>query len=68
MCSRASPGEEEPALLLGEQCGLFHHCKDSVGLTMEVKDGDGVLAAASFLPVPPYWDCPGSSEERGSLS
>ncbi|XP_068441965.1 T-box transcription factor TBX1 [Clinocottus analis] len=60
--------EEDPALLLMEQCGLFHHCKDSVGLTMEVKDGDGVSALASFLPVPSYWDCPGSSEERGGLS
>ncbi|XP_042342850.1 T-box transcription factor TBX1-A [Plectropomus leopardus] len=61
-------GQEDPDPLLVEQCGLFHHCKDSEGLTTEKKDGDSVLAPASFLPIPPYWDCPGSSQERSSLS
>ncbi|KAE8295554.1 T-box transcription factor TBX1-B [Larimichthys crocea] len=63
-----STRQEEPAPLLVEQCGLLHHCKDSVGFTMERKDGHSILAPASFLPVPYYWDCPGSSQERGNLS
>ncbi|XP_034557701.1 T-box transcription factor TBX1-A [Notolabrus celidotus] len=58
---------QDPALLLEEQCGLFHHYKDSVGLTIDRKDGESMLAPASFLPISSYWDCPGSSQERGGL-
>uniref|UniRef100_A0AAQ4R1K0 T-box domain-containing protein n=1 Tax=Gasterosteus aculeatus aculeatus TaxID=481459 RepID=A0AAQ4R1K0_GASAC len=64
----ASNPFEEPALFLVERCGLLHHGNESVGLTMEGNDADGVLAPASFLAVPSYWDCPGSPEERGTLS
>ncbi|XP_038548527.1 T-box transcription factor TBX1-A [Micropterus salmoides] len=66
--SKTSTRQEDPAPLLAEQCGLFHPCKDSVGLTMERKDGDSVLEPASFLAIPSYWDWPGSSQERGNLS
>ncbi|TDH15113.1 hypothetical protein EPR50_G00028350 [Perca flavescens] len=65
--SKTSNRQEDPAPLLVEQCGLFHHCKDSVGLCGS-KDGDSVLAPASLIPIPSYWDCPGSSQERDSLS
>lgn len=61
-----SPGPQGPAVLLEEQCELFHHFKDSVGLSIERKDGESALAPASFLPVSSYWDCPGSSQDRGS--
>uniref|UniRef100_UPI0037E877FA T-box transcription factor TBX1-A n=1 Tax=Semicossyphus pulcher TaxID=241346 RepID=UPI0037E877FA len=54
--SETSSRPEEPALLLEEQCGLFHQYKDSVGLTMERKDGESILAPASFLPISSYWD------------
>uniref|UniRef100_A0A3Q3X9V9 T-box domain-containing protein n=1 Tax=Mola mola TaxID=94237 RepID=A0A3Q3X9V9_MOLML len=60
-------GQEDAAPLLVEQCGTYHG-KDSVGLTAERKDGHSILAPASFLPIPFYWECPGSSQERGSLS
>ncbi|XP_059188080.1 T-box transcription factor TBX1-A [Centropristis striata] len=68
--SKTPTRQEDTAPLLVEQCGLFHLCKDSVGLTMERKDGDSILAPASFLPIPSYWDCPGSSQDdqRVSLS
>lgn len=61
-----SPGPQGPAVLLEEQCGLFHHYKDSVGLSIERKDRESALAPASFLPVSSYWECPGSSQERSS--
>ncbi|XP_029372531.1 T-box transcription factor TBX1-A [Echeneis naucrates] len=48
---------EERGLLLSEQSGLFQHNKDSVGLTMERRDVDSILAPASFLPFASYWDC-----------
>lgn len=65
-CSSASSVREEPASFLAEQCGLFH-CKDTVGLGVERKDEDGLLAPAAFLPLPSYWDCAGSSQDRHIL-
>ncbi|XP_032365458.1 T-box transcription factor TBX1 [Etheostoma spectabile] len=55
--SNTSNRQEDQAPLLVEQCGLFHHCKDSVGLCGR-KDGNNVLAPASFIPNPSVWDCP----------
>ncbi|KAM7413548.1 hypothetical protein PAMA_020765 [Pampus argenteus] len=67
--SKTLTRQEDSAPLPVEQCGLFHNYKDSVGHNMKRKDGDGILAPASFLPpLPSYWDCPGSSHERGNLS
>ncbi|XP_068172595.1 T-box transcription factor TBX1 [Antennarius striatus] len=57
----ASTGDPDPASLLVEQGGLYHYCKESVGLTVERKDGQGILAPPYFLPISSYWDCPGSS-------
>ncbi|XP_041662282.1 T-box transcription factor TBX1-like [Cheilinus undulatus] len=57
-----SPRQEHPALMMGEQCGLLQHYKDSMGLTMERKDGENLSSPASFLPDSSYWDCPGSSQ------
>ncbi|XP_039987162.1 T-box transcription factor TBX1-A [Xiphias gladius] len=65
--SKTSTIQEDPALLLVEQCGLFHHCKDTVGLTVEKRHGDSLLAPASFFPPPSYWDCAGSSQDRDNL-
>ncbi|XP_062417021.1 T-box transcription factor TBX1-B isoform X2 [Pungitius pungitius] len=65
--SKPSSRQEDPALFLGGQCGLLHHGNDSAGHTVERDDVDGVLAPASFLAVPSYWDCPGSPEERSTM-
>ncbi|KAF3847893.1 hypothetical protein F7725_020921, partial [Dissostichus mawsoni] len=42
--SNTSTRKEDPAPLMVEQCGLFHHLKDTVGHNMESKDRDSVLA------------------------
>nr|XP_046244610.1 T-box transcription factor TBX1-A [Scatophagus argus] len=65
--SKMSTIQEDPAQLLMEQCELYHHCKDSVGLTVGRKDVHSIIAPVSFLPISSYWDCPGSSQESGSL-
>ncbi|XP_067364107.1 T-box transcription factor TBX1-A-like isoform X1 [Channa argus] len=53
--SKTSTREEDSA------SSLFHPCKDTLELTMERKGEDSLLAPASFLPEPCYWDCAGSS-------
>ncbi|XP_033970366.1 T-box transcription factor TBX1-A [Trematomus bernacchii] len=65
--SNTSTRKEDPAPLMVEQCGLFHHLKDTVGHNMESKDGDSALAPTSFLSIPSYWDCLGPSQERDGL-
>ncbi|XP_060929407.1 T-box transcription factor TBX1 [Limanda limanda] len=59
--------QEETALFLVEQNGPFHPCKESAELTVERRDGDILLAAASFFPLTSYRDCAGSSEDRDNL-
>ncbi|XP_026230161.1 T-box transcription factor TBX1-B isoform X2 [Anabas testudineus] len=66
--SKSAKRSEDPASLLVEQCGLFYHYKDTVGLTVERKDEDTLLVPASFLPLPSYWDCEGSSQVRDNLT
>ncbi|XP_073339502.1 T-box transcription factor TBX1-B-like [Pagrus major] len=65
--SKTSSRQEDPAAVSVDHYGLFHHCKDSLGLNMEMEDGHSILAPASFPFAHSYWDCPGSSQERGSL-
>ncbi|KAM6932893.1 T-box transcription factor TBX1 [Xenentodon cancila] len=64
--SKTSNNQKSPAPALVEQCGLFHHEKDLVG-TMERKDGNSLFTSSSFLYIPSYWDCTGSSQERADL-
>ncbi|XP_041796652.1 T-box transcription factor TBX1 [Chelmon rostratus] len=47
--SKPSTGQEDPGPLLVEQCGLFHHCKDSVGLNEERGDGHTLKDAAGWM-------------------
>ncbi|XP_076000177.1 T-box transcription factor TBX1 [Genypterus blacodes] len=61
----SSSTQEDTNLQQVEHCGLFQHCKDSVGYNTERKNSDGLLAP--FLPLPSCWDCPGSSQDRGNL-
>ncbi|XP_061574959.1 T-box transcription factor TBX10-like [Cololabis saira] len=47
--SNTSTKQKSPAPALVEQCELFHHEDDFVGLTMERKDGNSLLTPSSFL-------------------
>ncbi|XP_029027403.1 T-box transcription factor TBX1-A-like [Betta splendens] len=66
--SRTEPRSEEPASFLVEQRGLYYHCKDTLGLTMDRRDDDSLLGTASFFPLTSYWDFAGSSQARENLS
>lgn len=65
--SSASAGQRSPAPVPEEQRELFHHEKNSVGLTVERKYGSSLTTPASFLHIPSFWDCAGSSHWRVNL-
>lgn len=55
-------GEDESSPVLVDPCRLARHSKDCGGLSNEIKTGHNIVAPAPFLPVPSYWDSPGSSQ------
>ncbi|XP_013881473.1 T-box transcription factor TBX1 [Austrofundulus limnaeus] len=59
--SKTSIRHKNSVPVLEEECEPFHHEKVSVGLTVDRKNESSLTPTASFLHIPSYWDCAGSS-------